>query len=69
MVEEIEGAFHHTPLYPAGIGAVSEPEKPPTNTSTILVGELIIHPAFIDDKLEDKASMEIILGPKNDVKE
>lgn len=67
MAEEIEGAFHHTPLYPAGIGAVSKEEEPQTNIWTKLSGEAIIPPAFLEDKPVDDANLEIMLGPKNGV--
>jgi hypothetical protein len=65
LAEEIEGAFHHTPLYPSCIGEVYKQEKPQIIVSTKLSVEAIIHPAFPAKILEGKASMETILGPKN----
>jgi hypothetical protein len=64
VAEEIEGTFHYTPLYPASIGAVSKQEEPQTNIGTILSGEAIIPPAFVADKSDGKANLEIILEPK-----
>ena len=65
MAKEIEGTFHHTPLYPASIGMVSEQEEPQTNIWAKLSGEAIIPPAFLEDKPDDEANLEIMLGPKN----
>jgi len=69
VAEEIERAFHHTPLYPASIGAVSKEEEPQTNRWTKLFGEAVIPPAFLADKPDDEANLEIILEPKNGVEE
>jgi hypothetical protein len=69
VAEEIEGTFHHTPLYAASIGAVSKQEKPRTKIWTLLPREAIIHPAFLEDKPDDEAKLKIILEPKNDVEE
>jgi hypothetical protein len=69
VAEEIEGTFHHTPLYPASIGAVSKQEEPRTKIWTILSREAFIPPAFLEDKPVDEAKLKIILEPKNDVEE
>ncbi len=69
MAEEIKGTFHHTPLYPASIGAVSKQEESQANIGTRLSREAIIPPAFLEDKPDDEANLEIMLGPKNNVEE
>jgi hypothetical protein len=67
VAKEIEGTFHHTPLYAASIGAVSKQEESQANIGTRLSREAIIHPAFLEDKPDDEAKLKIILEPKNDV--
>jgi len=66
VAEEIEGTFHHTPFYPASIGAVSKQEETQASIWTRLSWEGIIYPVFLEDKPDDEANLDIMLGPKND---
>jgi 2-oxoglutarate ferredoxin oxidoreductase subunit delta len=69
VAEEIEGTFHHTPLYPASIGTVSKQEEHQTNIGTKIQGEAIIPAAFVADKSDDEANLKMPLGPENIVEE
>ena len=69
MAEEIEGTFHHTPLYPASIGTVSKQEETQANIGTRLSWEELIYPVFLEDKPDNEANLNIMLGPKNDAEE